>query len=180
IRDLQTDLERLDTMRASAEAQQETLARLEAEQRSEHETLKKQRAERRTVLALISDEVRARRKQLAAAQRDEARLARVVDDLAKAAHARSEATARASREAKMRNEAVPEVVASGTPFETLKGRLRLPVRGELANRFGTPRQDSGLIAKGVFIRARNGDEVRAVAGGEVVYADWLRGFGNLL
>jgi septal ring factor EnvC (AmiA/AmiB activator) len=34
--------------------------------------------------------------------------------------------------------------------------------------------------KGVFIRAPLGAEVRAVAAGRVVFADWLRGFGNLL
>jgi septal ring factor EnvC (AmiA/AmiB activator) len=34
--------------------------------------------------------------------------------------------------------------------------------------------------KGVFIRCPQGSEVRAVAAGRVVFADWLRGFGNLL
>jgi septal ring factor EnvC (AmiA/AmiB activator) len=56
----------------------------------------------------------------------------------------------------------------------------LPVRGELASRFGSPRQDGGVVWKGLFIAARPGDEVRAIAGGRVVFADWLRGFGNLL
>jgi septal ring factor EnvC (AmiA/AmiB activator) len=32
----------------------------------------------------------------------------------------------------------------------------------------------------VFVRAPEGEEVRAVAAGRVVFADWLRGFGNLL
>ena len=58
--------------------------------------------------------------------------------------------------------------------------LRLPVIGELVNRFGSLRPDSGLSWKGLFISARPGREVKAVAGGRVVYADWLRGFGNLL
>ena len=35
-------------------------------------------------------------------------------------------------------------------------------------------------AKGVFIRAPQGEPVRAVARGQVVYADWMRGFGNLM
>jgi septal ring factor EnvC (AmiA/AmiB activator) len=35
-------------------------------------------------------------------------------------------------------------------------------------------------AKGIFIRAPEGRPVRAVAGGQVVYAEWMRGFGNLL
>src|SRR5262249_23597753 len=64
----------------------------------------------------------------------------------------------------------------------LKGRLRLPVRGELIGRFGAPRLtgDGGTPTKGVFIRAAEGETVRAVAAGRVVYADWMRGFGNLL
>ncbi len=31
-----------------------------------------------------------------------------------------------------------------------------------------------------MLAANAGEPVRAVAGGRVVYADWLRGFGNLL
>jgi murein hydrolase activator len=48
------------------------------------------------------------------------------------------------------------------------------------NRYGGPREESGATWKGLFIRAAAGDTVRAVADGQVVYADWLRGFGNLL
>jgi septal ring factor EnvC (AmiA/AmiB activator) len=62
----------------------------------------------------------------------------------------------------------------------LRGRLSLPVRGELARRFGAPRGAAGTEAKGVFIRAPEGQPVRAIAGGRVVYAEWMRGFGNLL
>src|SRR5207237_4853504 len=65
-------------------------------------------------------------------------------------------------------------------FSQLRGKLRLPVRGELTGRYGAPRGASGIEAKGVFIRAPQGEPVRAVAGGQVVYADWMRGFGNLM
>jgi septal ring factor EnvC (AmiA/AmiB activator) len=37
-----------------------------------------------------------------------------------------------------------------------------------------------VLWKGLFIAARAGEEVRAIADGRVVFADWLRGFGNLL
>jgi septal ring factor EnvC (AmiA/AmiB activator) len=37
-----------------------------------------------------------------------------------------------------------------------------------------------VLWKGLFFAARAGEEVRAVADGRVVFADWLRGFGNLL
>jgi septal ring factor EnvC (AmiA/AmiB activator) len=76
------------------------------------------------------------------------------------------------------------VVASGDdnfgqPFASLRGKLRMPLRGELTGKFGTKRSD-GPVWKGWFIRAAEGAEVKAVAGGRVVYADWLRGFGNLI
>jgi septal ring factor EnvC (AmiA/AmiB activator) len=69
---------------------------------------------------------------------------------------------------------------TGAPFEQLKGRLHVPVRGQVTERFGSPRADSGLSWRGLFIEAPAGREVKAVAAGRVVFADWLRGFGNLL
>src|SRR4029077_20091662 len=68
----------------------------------------------------------------------------------------------------------------GRLFSTFKGSLALPVQGELAGRFGTPNPEGGISAKGVFIRAPEGEPVRAVGAGRVVYSDWMRGFGNLL
>jgi septal ring factor EnvC (AmiA/AmiB activator) len=69
--------------------------------------------------------------------------------------------------------------SSGRAFASLQGKLRLPVRGEITGRFGAARAE-GMTWKGVFIRAGGGQPVRAVADGRVVYADWLRGFGNML
>lgn len=76
--------------------------------------------------------------------------------------------------------ATPSSVPAGASFAQLQGRLPAPVRGELIGRFGAPRSGGGTSWKGVFIRADVGTEVRAVAAGEVVFADWLRGFGNLV
>lgn len=64
-------------------------------------------------------------------------------------------------------------------FAALKGQLQPPVAGKIAARYGSRRGD-GPSWKGVFIRASEGADVRAVAGGRVVHASWLRGFGNLL
>ena len=64
-------------------------------------------------------------------------------------------------------------------FEALRGLLRLPVKGELVTRFGSKRGD-GPSWKGVFIKTEEGAEVKAIAGGRVVFAEWLRGFGNLI
>ncbi|NRR30863.1 peptidoglycan DD-metalloendopeptidase family protein [Oxalobacteraceae bacterium] len=64
-------------------------------------------------------------------------------------------------------------------FANQRGQLRAPVSGKIAARFGAKRGD-GPSWKGVFIRASEGSEIHAVAGGRVVFAEWLRGFGNLI
>jgi septal ring factor EnvC (AmiA/AmiB activator) len=46
-------------------------------------------------------------------------------------------------------------------------------------RFGTDRPEGGTW-RGILIKANDGATVQAVGGGSVVYANWLRGFGNLL
>ncbi len=79
-----------------------------------------------------------------------------------------------------KNETLPEYNASKENFAQLRGRLRLPVRGEVINRFGSARAETGVSWKGLFIRAAEGSEVKSVAGGQVVFADWMRGFGNLI
>lgn len=56
----------------------------------------------------------------------------------------------------------------------------MPVKGELANRFGSPRESGSIKWQGLFIRSAGGNEVKAIAGGEVIFADRLRGFGNLM
>lgn len=58
--------------------------------------------------------------------------------------------------------------------------LPKPVRGEVTNKFGASRQDTGLTWKGLFIKSNEGNEVKSVANGRVVFADWMRGFGNLI
>jgi septal ring factor EnvC (AmiA/AmiB activator) len=72
-----------------------------------------------------------------------------------------------------------EPVASDGNFARQKGSLRLPVRGTVSGRFGSPR-DGGGTWRGLFIKAGSGSEVKAVASGRVVFAEWMRGFGNLL
>ncbi len=82
-----------------------------------------------------------------------------------------------------RNELTPEHNVQdgsfGRAFSALRGQLRLPVKGDLIAKFGSKRGD-GPSWKGLFIRAAEGAEVKAVAAGRVVFADWLRGFGNLI
>jgi septal ring factor EnvC (AmiA/AmiB activator) len=69
--------------------------------------------------------------------------------------------------------------APAADMPALRGHLKLPVKGELVARYGSKRGE-GASWKGVFIRAAEGAPVSSLAAGTVVFADWLRGFGNLV
>jgi septal ring factor EnvC (AmiA/AmiB activator) len=64
-------------------------------------------------------------------------------------------------------------------FESLRGRLASPISGTVAARFGAKRAD-GPVWRGMFIKAPEGTDVRAVGPGRVVYAKWMRGWGNMI
>ena len=149
------------------------LATVTAESQALRSRLEREKRARGQVLTRISRDIQRQRREIGTLKRNEGRLTRLVESLAKL-------MARSKPAPRLKNERVPQASSGDSPFLDLKGKLNLPVRGELANRFGSPRADGGVVWKGLFIAAKAGEEVRAVADGRVVFADWLRGFGNLL
>lgn len=176
---LRTNLASLDTLTESTAAKQGELEAVEKEYRAQRDALEREKASRREVLASVSAELATKRQEYATLKRDEERLTRLVEKLARAAAKPSRGKA-TGRDRAVANRDVPDPAAPSGSFRSLKGRLRLPVAGELVSRFGSPRPDSGFSRKGVFLRAAPGQEVKAIAQGRVVFAEWLRGFGNLL
>lgn len=67
----------------------------------------------------------------------------------------------------------------GGAFVANRGKLPWPITGRLVNAFGQPRADGRLSWTGVVIAADQGEPVKAVFRGRVVFADALRGFGLL-
>ena len=57
-----------------------------------------------------------------------------------------------------------------------KGKLNWPSKGKLAHRFGQ-RKHGGINWKGVLISASEGTSVNSIDNGQVVFADWLKGYG---
>jgi septal ring factor EnvC (AmiA/AmiB activator) len=173
----------------AARAKAEEIARIEARQQEERATLLAKSRERQAVLTRISGQIRAQRREIDTLQRDEQRLGKLIDGLAKlAARQTKRPPAKAPAAAPKGGEprAAPgspvreaDTAGAGGSFASLRGKLKLPVQGSIAGRFGSARPEGGTW-KGLFIRAGEGAEVRAVAAGRVVFADWLRGFGNLL
>jgi septal ring factor EnvC (AmiA/AmiB activator) len=159
-------LSELERLRAQSEDRARETAQIEALQRADRERIVAERRERRQVLD------RARREALSASEEmrrlveDEQKLAMVVERIGEILVERPGAGYEPPRAS-----AAP---ASEVTFSTLRGKLVAPVR-ELFPAGSVP-----TARKGVFLRAREGEAVRAVAAGRVVYADWMRGLGNLL
>ena len=170
---VRANLARLDALEREAEQQSAKLAAVTREQRAQRSRLERERRARNQVLASISRDIRKQRREIQTLKRDEQRLARLIEQLTRL-------VARERPGSRRRNERLPDASVDATPFRELKGRLSLPVRGDVEGQFGSPRAGGGTVWKGVFIAARSGEGVKAVAGGRVVFADWLRGFGNIM
>ncbi|MCE0849812.1 murein hydrolase activator EnvC [Pseudomonas asiatica] len=124
----------------------------------------------------------ARKKALLAQQEAEKR--RQQEALAAAA-AREQAREPVEPPKKARTTLGPMVSSDGASyggaFSAARGKLPWPVNGRLLARFGDARgSDARAKWDGVMISANPGTQVRAVHGGRVVFADWLRGAGLLV
>ena len=173
---LREKAEKLEALEREARQRRDALAANHAGQASEARVLERERAARAAVVQRLAGDVAKSQREIGRLKRDETRLSRLIEEIARAL-AKTEPKSRAPGKAVDR---VADASLSAKPFASLKGRLKLPVRGELVNQFGAPREESGAPWKGLFIRSITGETVHAIADGRVVYADWLRGFGNLL
>ena len=184
IRGLNQSLATLSTLEANARTKQEELALNADAQRQAHAALQTERSARQKIFTKIKTDITKNRREIGRLKRDEDRLTKLIDQLAKTlAKDRESRKGREAARIQQKGSSVDSEADNsfiGRAFQTLKGRLKLPTRGELQGRFGRPREDGGVTWKGLFIRADVGQTVKAVADGRVVYADWLRGFGNLL
>ncbi|PKO51628.1 MAG: peptidase M23, partial [Betaproteobacteria bacterium HGW-Betaproteobacteria-2] len=188
---MQDNLKQIETINQQTTQALQEIEQLKLAQEEERKSLQAQKTERSKVLKKLSSQIANQRNEINKLKRDEKRLTSLLERLAKIAREQAEARRKQSQAAQKkpadsksgtvaRNQALPTSKYDGSNFASLKGKLNLPVRGDVTNRYGAARKDTGLSWKGLFIRAAEGAEVKSVAKGSVVFADWLRGFGNLI
>lgn len=153
-------IERVDTLTNAIEHQTQALHQLRMQRAGDQATLKQKLALRKTLLARLDNEIGTKQQ----------RLQRLVED-----ERRLETLLRKLELAKRRK---PDSKPSA--FSVLKGKLAWPITGKLAAKFGSPRQLGEKKWQGVLIQPGAQQDVRVVAGGQVVFADELRGFGLLI
>lgn len=196
INKMQGNLNRINKLNEDTATALKKVAELKQKQMEERRALQSQKLAKSKVVKTLSKQIASQRGEIKKLSRDEKRLSQLVERLAKIIPKPKNNTRKRtpsktsstniaennkpSKEFVAKNETLPSDEFAGANFPSLKGKLRLPVRGEVTNRFGASREDSGISWKGLFIRANEGAEVKSVANGRVVFADWLRGFGNLI
>jgi septal ring factor EnvC (AmiA/AmiB activator) len=70
-----------------------------------------------------------------------------------------------------------------TAFTARKGQLRMPVKGKVVKFFGKSMDNEFKVEtfqSGIQVRADRGEPVQAVGAGQVLFSDWLKGYGNLI
>lgn len=160
-------------------------------QLSQRKALSEEKQARQSTYDKLSQQIRQQRKEIDNLVRDEQRLARLIEKLRRLAEeAKAKKAAQAAKEREKRPnrpatkgekvDRVADASLAGYKFASLRGKLALPTVGEIVAKFGQARSGGGPAWKGLFIKTRAGQPVRAVGSGEVVFSDWLRGFGNLL
>lgn len=76
---------------------------------------------------------------------------------------------------------LPPVVDHG--FASQRGRMSMPVRGSIVETYGKhkhPDFDSYTFSKGLSIAAGAGTEIRCIHDGTVIFADYFKGYGNMV
>jgi septal ring factor EnvC (AmiA/AmiB activator) len=161
INQVRRTLAEIEQIERQIQVEKETLDQLRATQLVKLEEYTSHRISRRDIIDRLENFIAEQDRQLQVLQRDEQELAALVSRLE-------------------RGESVVQTFEDVPPFDTLKGKLAWPVKGELLGRFGATRRGGKLKWQGVSIAADSGHDVEAVSPGRVIFADWFRNLGLLI
>lgn len=145
--------------------QQESVRQLEAKQRAlqnQQDELAKQKNRRAQVIANLEAEAREADQEIARKVEERERISELIAEL----------------EAQLAT--LDLDFAGAQPIQAAEGQLPWPVDGRLVNRYGRRINQSALTWQGWLLAAPDGEVVRAVHGGRIVFADFFKSNGLLI
>ena len=174
------------SMLEEKQSQQQTLV---YEQKAQQAKLEQARNERKKTLSGLESSIQQGQQQLSELRANESRLRGRIAQAEAAAKARADREARDAQAVRDRQQEASRKGTTYKPTESERslmsrtgglgsprGQAFWPVRGPLLHRYGEQLQGE-LRWKGMVIAASEGTEVRAIADGRVILADWLQGYG---
>lgn len=161
IRQWQQTIDALQTNRDEAEQTRQELSSANHHLQEQQQALLAIRQQREDVIADLQRQMAERRDEREGLLQDRSDLQALIDEI---------------------NRIIVDIPAPEElmPFSSSRGQMPWPVSGPLLSRYGDRYGGGNLQRQGIIIGATPGVPVRAVHPGRVVFADWLRGSGNLL
>ncbi|WP_243079993.1 murein hydrolase activator EnvC [Pantoea sp. MQR6] len=189
IEELQKTRQDLDQQRNALQQKQQQQKSLLAQQQGQQDKLQQASTARKKTLSALENSLEKDQADLVEMRQNESRLQ---DKIAKAEREARERAAREAREAEKVRQRQAQAKSKGSNYQPTQSERELmartgglgraggqalwPVRGRVEHRFGEQLQGE-LRWKGLVIDAPEGTEVKAIADGRVLMADWLQGYG---
>ncbi len=181
LRQTRTDLAAQKREQQQKQQQQQQVLQL---QQKQQQTLQSARAARQKTLSGLNSSIAEDKQRLAELHQNEGRLR---DTIARAEREAREVRLVREREAQVKSRSSTDkpsaseraLVARTGGLGRPAGQDFWPVQGRRLHRFGEP-QRGELRYKGLVIAAPEGSEVKAIAAGRVLMADWLQGYGLMV
>lgn len=186
LKETRTDLAAQKASLMEKQAQQKSLLN---QQQAQQQKLESARVARKKTLTTLESSLEKDQAQLVEMRQNESRLRDKIAKAEREAKARAEKEAREAERVRQRQ---AQAKSKGTTYKPTEGERSLmartgglgrpsgqavwPVRGSIEHRFGEQLQGE-LRWKGLVIDAPEGTEVKAIADGRVLMADWLQGYG---
>jgi len=173
IHNLENNQNKIEPLVQISRKKKEEITTIQTEYSVQRKKLEQEKNKHQIMLSQISGQITQQQQEINKLESDEKRITNLVNEINKL-------LVQQKSKSSLINNKLPDASTAGAPFSSLKGKLNLPVRGKLMNSFGGQRSGKQVTWKGLFIQSLNGSDVKAIFEGRVVFADWLRGFGNLI
>jgi len=186
---LQQTRTELSTQKASLVSKQAQQKSLLGEQQNQQTRLEQARAARQKTITTLESSLEKDQAQLVEMRQNQTRLQDKIAKAEREARARAEREAKEAERVRARQQQAKSKGTTYKPTESERslmsrtgglgragGQAVWPVRGKIEHRFGETLQGE-LRWKGLVIDAPEGTEVKAIADGRVLMADWLQGYG---
>lgn len=168
------------------QSQRKELANIEANEKKGREQLMHEQQTRKETLEKLKKQIAEQRASIDKLERDQQRLGQLVANIDKVLAQRKAEAEKRAQDARRKQPASGRVSVGGRSpgvFAKQRGKLLMPALGKITGRYGQARANASgksTTWRGLMIQARQGSDVLACANGQVVFSDWLRGFGNLI
>jgi murein hydrolase activator len=169
----------ISATKKSTEKILKNITQLRKEKERNAKKLEKKKKAKNLTLNKISKKLKSQKSKKLKLQQDEKKLSSLVKNLMLKLKVEEKKRKAEKKDAKEEKKVV-DIKAYKINFAKLKKKLKLPVKGKVIYKYNAKRSDTGTKWRGLFIKAKEGSDVKSVAAGQVVFSDWLRGFGNII